>query len=186
MLETLALILAGIAIALLAHWVWLRLFSFNAQVPEDYRDTIPQFDISRELNGPMEAEGIIYDFSGRVASRFTARMSGSWDGPSGTLTEDFSYASGRKQRREWRLKLGEDGNFVAVADDIVGTGNGRQMGATVRLAYRIRLPEDAGGHVLDVVDWMYLSENGAILNKSEFRKFGIKVGELVASFRKAE
>ncbi len=53
----------------------------------------------------------------------------------------------------------------------------------MRLDYRIRLPEQAGGHVLDVTDWMYLMENGAIMNRSQFRKFGIKVAELVATMR---
>ncbi len=39
------------------------------------------------------------------------------------------------------------------------------------------------GHVLDVTDWMYLMENGTIMNRSQFRKFGIKVAELVATMR---
>ena len=45
------------------------------------------------------------------------------------------------------------------------------------------LPKDSGGHTLDVTDWLYLAENGAILNRSEMRKFGIKVAELVATMR---
>jgi hypothetical protein len=40
--------------------------------------------------------------------------------------------------------------------------------------------------VLDVTDWMYLMENGTILNRSEMRKFGIKVVELIATMRPAE
>ena len=31
---------------------------------------------------------------------------------------------------------------------------------------------------------MNIMENGTIINRSEFRKFGVKVGELVATFRK--
>ena len=54
------------------------------------------------------------------------------------------------------------------------------------LNYRIRLPESSGGHVLDAVDWMYLMENGTIINRSQFRKFGIKVAELVATIRPVE
>jgi hypothetical protein len=53
----------------------------------------------------------------------------------------------------------------------------------VQLQYRLRLPQDAGGHVLDVVDWMYLAPGGTIINRSQFRKFGIKVAELVATMR---
>jgi hypothetical protein len=45
------------------------------------------------------------------------------------------------------------------------------------------LTKDAGGHALNVVDWMYLMENGVIINRSQFRKFGIKVAELVATMR---
>ena len=53
------------------------------------------------------------------------------------------------------------------------------------LRYKIRLTPEAGGHVLDVIDWMYLMENGTIMNRSQFRKFGIKVAELVATMRPA-
>jgi hypothetical protein len=55
----------------------------------------------------------------------------------------------------------------------------------VVLRYRIRLTPEAGGHVLDVTDWMYLMENGTIMNRSQFRKFGIKLAELVATMRPA-
>jgi hypothetical protein len=56
----------------------------------------------------------------------------------------------------------------------------------VQLSYRIRLPADAGGHVLDTTDWMYLVDNGTIINRSQFRKFGITVAELVATMRPKE
>jgi hypothetical protein len=54
----------------------------------------------------------------------------------------------------------------------------------VQLAYRLRLPKDAGGYLLNVTDWMYLTHNGTIMNRSQFRKFGVKVAELVATIRK--
>jgi len=34
-----------------------------------------------------------------------------------------------------------------------------------------------------VTDWMYLAPNGVVVNRSQFRKFGIKVAELVATMR---
>ena len=67
---------------------------------------------------------------------------------------------------------------------MIGTGNGWQKGDADCLTYQIRLPESAGGHVLNTTDWMYLLQNGAIINRSQFRKFGFKVGELVATMRK--
>ena len=121
----------------------------------------------------------------QVVSRFVADMTGDWDGATGTLSEDFRYATGGTQQRKWHLKMGENGRFTATADDIIGEGQGQQMGATVRLTYRIQLSEAGGGHVLDVTDWMYLMENGTIINRSEMRKFGVKVAELIATIRPA-
>lgn len=72
----------------------------------------------------------------------------------------------------------------AEADDVVGAGAGTISGPTVQMLYKLRLPKSAGGHVLSVTDWMYLAENGTIINRSQFHKFGIKVAELVATMRR--
>ena len=159
-----------------------RYASFGAQHPDDYTDG-PMFDIRERLNGPIQCEGIIYGPTGRVTSRFVAEFEASWDGNIGTMTEKFHYDSGKVQDRIWTLKLGNDGRISAEAPDLVGAGSGQQKGSAVLLNYTIKLDEDAGGHALDVTDWMYLTSNGAIMNRSQFRKFGIKVAELVATMR---
>ena len=102
------------------------------------------------------------------------------------MKEHFRYSDGSTQNREWRLTLGNDGKIKADADDLDGPGTGSQHGSAVRLKYRIKLPEESGGHVLDTTDWMYLAPNGTIVNRSQFRKFGIKVAELVATMRPKE
>ena len=158
-------------------------FSFAAQGPQRYGRTEPAMDIRKVLAGPIASEGVIFGPTGQMTSRFVARMEGNWQGNSGTLTEEFVYANCTTRHRVWTLTLGESGAITGTAPDIIGTAKGRQNGATVRMTYLIRLPEDAGGHVLDVVDWMYLMPNGTIINKSEMRKFGVKVAELVASIR---
>ena len=76
-----------------------------------------------------------------------------------------------------------DGRIEARADDVPGLGRGMVSGPTLGLRYRLRLPESSGGHVLDAVDWMYLTPDGTIMNRSQFRKFGITVAELVATMR---
>ena len=110
-------------------------------------------------------------------------MEGTWDGTTGTLAEVFHYDSGSIQHRAWTLALHDGGRIVATAPDVVGEGSGWVEGSGVLLRYSIRLTPEAGGHVLDVTDWMYLMENGTIMNRSEFRKFGFKVAELVATMR---
>ena len=176
-----AFLLGCLAMALLT-WLVARRFSFRAQTPRDYADG-PNFDLRKHLNGPIACEGVIYGPTGRVTSRFTAELNATWQGNAGRMTEHFRYDSGTRLDREWRLTLIEGGEIIAEADDLVGRGQGVQSGSGVRLCYRIRLPESAGGHVLDVIDWMYLLENGTIMNRSQFFKFGIKVAELVATMR---
>lgn len=178
---TLAIVI--LCLILLALVLQRLFFSFAAQNPQAYGTSEPIMDIRKVLLGPIQSEGVIFGPNGRMTSRFVAKMEGKWDGDSGTLAEDFHYANGSTQQRLWTLTVGPDGEISGTAPDIIGKAQGRQSGATVQMIYRIRLPEDASGHVLDVVDWMYLMPNGTILNKSEMRKFGIKVAELVASIR---
>jgi hypothetical protein len=176
-----ALALVFIAIALLRRYA-----SFAAQRPADYDRGGPLFDIRERLNGPIICEGIIFGPTGRVSSRFVADFDAAWNGNTGRMTERFTYDSGTVQNREWKLTLGNDGSIRAEAPDVVGVGQGRQQGSAVELRYRLRLPAESGGHVLDTVDWMYLAPNGAIMNRSQFRKFGITVAELVATMRPRE
>ncbi|WP_121634030.1 DUF3833 family protein [Tropicibacter alexandrii] len=176
----------GALLMLVLVWVRLRFFGFGAQRPADYRDESGQFDIRQKLNGPILCEGVIYGPTGRVMSRFVGDFDASWDGNRGVMKEFFQYESGSEEHREWSLTLDNQGNIRATAPDVIGEGIGRQSGPTVQLRYRIRLPEDAGGHVLTVNDWMYLAPNGTIVNRSQFRKFGLKVAELVATMRPKE
>ncbi|NCO20457.1 MAG: DUF3833 domain-containing protein, partial [Rhodobacterales bacterium] len=97
--------------------------------------------------------------------------------------ETFRYDSGAVQQRAWHLELDKNNRIIARADDVIGAGRGGQSGPAVQLCYDIRLPEEAGGHVLNVVDWMYIVDRKTIINRSQFRKYGIKVAELVATIR---
>ncbi|MFK7744300.1 MAG: DUF3833 domain-containing protein [Roseobacter sp.] len=179
-------ILVGVVIAFGLVWMRSVLWDFAAQKPEDYEDENPSFDVRKHLNGPILCEGVIYGPLGRVSSRFVADFDASWDGDTGIMKERFEYDDGSVQEREWRLTLTGNGKIRATAPDVVGEGEGRQSGSSVLLRYNIRLPEASGGHVLNTIDWMYMTPNGTIMNRSQFRKFGIKVAELVATMRPKE
>lgn len=178
-------VLGGLFI-LAIQWLIRKRLSFVAQRPEDYAESEQVFDIREHLNGAIVCEGIIYGPTGRVTSRFVGEFDAEWDGNAGIMREQFQYDSGNTQNRAWYLTLDDQGRIEARADDVVGVGTGYQKGNAVLLQYRLRLPEEGGGHILDVTDWMYLAPNGTIINRSQFRKFGIQVAELVATMRPAE
>lgn len=172
-------LLLGLGVLTLAGCAW----GFTKQQPSDYSDTTPRFDVKRDLGGDYLSEGMIYDYTGKVVSRFKASMSGEFDENGGTLKEHFIYASGREDHRQWTITIVDDTHFTVTAPDLVGTGHGVVSGNSVQLKYKLKLNEDAGGHVLTVTDWMYLTDEGTILNRSQMKKFGIKVAELVAVFK---
>lgn len=174
----------ALVVAALLLWAWPRFLGFRSQRPRDFAGKGPAFDPALHLNGPILCEGVIYGPLGRVNSRFVAKMEGVWDGNRGTLRESFRYDDGSEQQRAWRLVLQPDGHLQAEADDLAEVGAGQISGPTVQMLYRLRLPASAGGHVVSVVDWMVLMENGSILNRSRFYKFGIPVAELVATLRR--
>ncbi|AAV94773.1 DUF3833 domain-containing protein [Ruegeria pomeroyi] len=170
-------------LVLLVIFAKAMFLSFRAQSPEDYAGTGPAFVLKTHLSGPILSEGLIYGPTGKMTNSFVARMVGEWEGDTGTLSEEFTYSNGKRQSRKWFLKQGEGNSFTATADDIIGEARGTVSGSTIKMEYKIVLPEDAGGHSLSVTDWLYLTENGVIMNKSEMRKFGIKVAELIATMR---
>lgn len=180
-LELLALSCA----AILALMVYLRsrFAGFVAQTPQDYQGHGPVFDLKQHLNGQMTCEGVIFGPLGRVTSSFVADFDITWRGNNGVMREHFHYNDGSEQTRQWQITLAPDGAFRLEAADVPGQGQGVQAGGAVQMRYPIRLPEGSGGHVLQAVDWMYLTADGSIINRSQFRKFGIKVAELVATIR---
>jgi len=177
-----ALIAVLVVVALLV--VKNRFVGFATQKPADFAGKGPVFDMRQHLSGPILCEGVVYGPTGRVSSRFVADIVGTWNGTTGVLKERFRYDTGMVQDRQWTLILGNDGAISAEAPDVIGTGVGRVEGSAVEMRYKIKLSPEAGGHVLDVVDWMYVMENGTVMNRSQFRKFGIKVAELVATMRR--
>lgn len=177
------LVMLTLGLSLSIVYLKNRLFSFRAQAPSDYAALGPEISLKEHLNGPILSEGLIYGPNGRVTNSFVAQMEGHWEGDKGTLTEAFTYSNGKQQNRQWHMTMVDETRFTATADDIIGVARGTVSGATIRMDYTIVLTEESGGHSLHVTDWLYLTESGVIMNRSEMHKFGIKVAELIATMR---
>lgn len=160
------------------------LFDLGAQGVDDYAAARPVLDLRDYLCGPLIASGLFFGLSGRVERRFTVDMVGRWNGNRGTLDERFRYDDGETGERRWALAFAEDGSFVASAHDVEGTAAGAQAGNAAAMRYRLRVPRAAGEIVVGMEDWFYLMEDGTLINRARMSKFGIKVGELVVTFRR--
>ena len=150
----------------------------------NYAAEKPVLELSRYLNGTLDAHGVFTDRSGAVGKRFTVLMVGSWQGDTGTLDEDFTYSDGSRQKRIWHLRKTGPGVYEGRADDVVGVAHGRSSGNAFHWTYTMALPMD--GRVIEVQfdDWMYLVDERVMLNKARMSKFGITLGEVTLSFGK--
>jgi len=153
---------------------------------EDYTSETPKVDVKTYFTGPIKAWGMVQNRKGDVVTRFDVTMNGSWDGDTGLLDESFAYYDGRKQHRLWKIqKTGVD-TYKGQADDIIGEASGSQSGNAVRWSYTMDLEVSGRTYRIKFDDWMWLMNDGILINRSYLKKFGFTVAELTLFMQKVE
>ncbi|MCB1954957.1 MAG: DUF3833 domain-containing protein [Rhodocyclaceae bacterium] len=151
-----------------------------------YAGETPALDLRAYFNGTLDAHGMFQDRSGAVIKRFTVRIDAQWTGDSGVLDEHFLYADGTTQRRVWHVEHLGNGRYEGRADDVVGIARGQAAGNALRWQYVLALPVDGRTIEVSFDDWMFLIDDRVMLNRSEMRKFGFRLGEVTLSFHRRE
>ncbi|MAZ80620.1 MAG: hypothetical protein CMP18_02420 [Rickettsiales bacterium] len=151
-----------------------------------YEKNNPKIDIRDFFNGNLEAFGIVRDRSNKVIKTFKAKIKGSWQGNIGTLEEHFEFSDNKKDHRVWTIKMIDDHNFSATAHDVVGIAHGKQYGNAVKMQYILTIAVDDKKYDIKIDDWMYLIDNKSLINVSDMKKFGFKVGSLAIGFNKLD
>lgn len=151
---------------------------------QDYKDEKPKLVLEDYLSGNLEAHGFFQDRSGKIVKRFKVLMKATWSGNSGTLDEDFEYSDGSKSKRVWTLKKEADGKYSGTAADVIGKADGESAGNAFRWNYTLDLPVGDKTYHVQFDDWMYLLDDGIMMNKSKMSKFGFYLGEVTLVFFK--
>jgi len=149
----------------------------------NYASERPALDLAEYFNGTVDGWGMFQDRSGKVVRRFTVRIEGKWDGNRGTLDERFEFSDGERQTRVWTLVKDGD-RYAGTAADVVGTGQGVQQGNAFNMRYVLHVPWAGSTIDVDMDDWMWRIDESTVLNRTEMRKFGFRVGEVTLSSRK--
>ncbi len=154
-----------------------------------YQAQGPKLELATFFAGRTTAHGLVKDWRGQVIRRFHATIDGQFgqDGR-GTLAEVFYWNDGEVQTRTWQVwPTGQDaqGNptFAGTAGDVVGQATGKASGNALNWRYTLAVPLGTKEHPriinLHLDDWMYLLPDNTLLNITDMRKFGVKVGEIV-------
>ena len=160
---------------------WLTLSACSSISVQDYAGNAPVFQPEVFFDGSLLAQGMLKDRSGRVTRRFSADIKAYWRDGIGTLEEDFVFDDGEQSRRVWTLRPDGAGQYVATAGDVVGEGRASIAGNAMFLDYVLRVPYGDGSIDLGIDDRMYLVSPDLLINESQMRKFGFRVGEIVLS-----
>ncbi len=158
--------------------------------PQVYQAETPKMDFITYFSGETHGYGAIYGFTGKVTDRFHVAMQGT-PGKNAQgqrtldLQEQFTYSSGKTQKRAWFVTEVAPGKLAATAPDVPGDATGEESGNAVSFKYKITIERANGSSVtVGSDDWMWHITDDIILNRNQFTKFGIPVAELVISFTK--
>jgi hypothetical protein len=148
-------------------------------------NTATSADIHQFFDGELRAFGCLSDITGRVFSRFSAKVTGDWQGDIGSLREDFTFDDGRRESRLWQFVLNpENGSFIATAPDVLGQGKGAQRGNSIFMRYILARQIGDKHFNFSIDDRFYRINNHQMIKQTKLRKFGITIAEGSMAFYK--
>jgi hypothetical protein len=157
---------------------------FGGPSLKHYTDHSPQLDLQDYFTGPIKAWGLVQDRRGHVTRRFDVDMVGTWKDGVGTLDEVFEYYDGETQKRVWTIQKTDEKSYRGTASDIIGHADGQVEGNAMRWAYEMDLDVGDQTYRITFDDWMFLMNDGVLINRSYLKKFGITVAELTLFMQK--
>ncbi len=143
-----------------------------------------EFNLEEFFDGEVFASGQFQDVFGTVRRRFDVAISGTWDGETLKLVEDFSYADGTSEQRVWTLRKTGPQTWVGSAPGVIGQASGVEAGDTFNWVYTIDLPVPDGTLRVTFDDWMWQLGEKRVLNRAYMKRYGINIGEVIIFFEK--
>ncbi|MET0052303.1 MAG: DUF3833 domain-containing protein [Candidatus Thiodiazotropha sp.] len=150
-----------------------------------YQAERPELRLEEYFNGSLDGWGQFQKRDGSVVKRFKVKVDARWEGDQGILDEHFEYSDGTRQQRVWTLKRLPGGRYTGTADDVEGSASGQVSGNALHWTYTLSLPVGEKVYAVDFDDWMYLQEDGVLINRSVMKKFGFRLGEVTLFFQRS-
>jgi uncharacterized protein YcfL len=143
------------------------------------------FIVEEALAGTLTGQGVVTPILGEATS-FDVTIAGSWNGTVLTLVEDFSYPTGTRERKTWRLTRTAPGEYVGTREDVIGQARAWQDGTSLRLEYSVLLDTPAGKVQTHFQDVLYWRDDRSIENKATVSKWGLRLARVELQLRRAD
>ena len=150
-------------------------------------DRQPPLDLADFFRGDSVAYGIFEDRFGNLRRQFRVNMTGTVEGDTLTLVEDFLYDDGERADRTWvirRTGVDADGGvrYEGSAADVSGSATGRVAGNALNWEYDVVLEMSGRNVEVHFDDWIYRQDQDVAINRAFISKFGIEIGSVTIVF----
>ena len=154
--------------------------------PQAFASTEPAFDPVTFWTHPTASWGVIEDRGGAPTEIVTTTTEATAQGVDGLHMVQHVRTGGKDTVRVWRLRRLGHGQFEATANDMVGTARGVASGRTFHWTWTLATKPGNALFNVSMEQWMYLADNGTLMNRTIVTKLGLRLGEVSEQFVRHE
>jgi len=147
--------------------------------PAAFETTIPAFDPVTFWTGHATSWGVIENRGGGPTAIVTTDCNGTPDGAGGLHMIQTVTTDGKITHRDWHMRRLDPTHFSATANDMDGEAHGIASGRTFRWTWVWDRP---AGLSVTMQQWMYLADDGTLMNRTIVTKLGVRLAEVSEQF----
>lgn len=151
---------------------------------EQFETSPRQLVLEEYFEGETTAYGLFEDRFGKVRRQFKVDITGEVEGNRLTLTENFVYDDGERDTRVWEIDILGNGQYRGTAGDVPVPAVGQVSGNAFNWKYRVDLKVGDSVWNVGFNDWMFLMQDGVLINRAYVTRYGIQIGQVTIAFNK--
>ena len=145
--------------------------------------TIPIFEPENYFAQRLDAYGVFVDRFGSIQRQFEVVVEGRKTDTGFSLDEYFLYDDGEREERRWDVTALGNGRYEGRCRDVIGVARGVCTANMLSWKYRFRLEMFGRKVAVTFDDVMVLQAGGVLVNRATVSKAGLKLGEVLLTFR---
>ena len=145
--------------------------------------TIPNFEPESYFAQRLDAYGVFVDRLESIQRQFEVVVEGRKTDTGFSLDEYFLYDDGEREERRWDVTALGNGRYEGRCRDVIGVARGVCTANMLSWKYRFRLEMFGRKVAVTFDDVMVLQSGGVLVNRATVSKAGLKLGEVLLTFR---
>ena len=154
----------------------------HALAVRDFAGSAPALDPLAFFTGHTHSWGVLENRAGAPTATLTTDGEGVLQDGVLHMHQTIAMSDGSVQHRDWQLARTGPGRYEGTASDMVGRARGEAAGRAFHWGFAIAL---SPGNPLETVrfeQWMYLMEDGSLVNRTTIAKLGVILAEVTERF----